>query len=155
MKQSANRTKACAMTTDLSSRAMNSACGVMEPVAMQEMVCCEIRIEECGKGCKIYCTCDDELACAALHALCRNMLDCPCSVSCTKDGVMVCRCEFDCCDCSCEVLSDGICITCKSKDKCCAEMIQTLCRCLSCCQECDCTSTVSLNKVPVCCCTCC
>lgn len=116
---------------------------------------CELRMEECKGGCKIYCTCDDELACARLHDLCRNMLECPCSISCTKDGLMVCRCEFDCCDCSCEMLADGICITCTSKDKCCAEMIQTLCRCLSCCQECGCTSTVSLNKTPVCCCTCC
>src|SRR5262245_29078897 len=69
---------------------------------------CELRMAECTGGCKIYCICDDELACATLHDLCRTMLDCPCSISCTKDGVVVCRCDLDCCDCCCELLSNGI-----------------------------------------------
>src|SRR5262245_29649693 len=64
---------------------------------------CELRMEECKGGCKIYCICEDELACVTMQDLCRKMLECPCSISCTKDGVVVCRCDFDCCDCRCEM----------------------------------------------------
>ena len=32
---------------------------------------CEIKIERCADGCKIYCSCDDDVACGTLQNLCR------------------------------------------------------------------------------------
>jgi hypothetical protein len=118
------------------------------------IACCEIRMEECCDGCKIYCICDDATACAALQKLCRN-LDCgACSVQCTRDGQACCECCFDCCDCTCEMLADGVCICCNASDDACLKMVQAMCRCMCCCCECGCDCTVCINGMPICQCAC-
>ena len=142
------------MTTHMPSRTMNGACGVMEPVAMQDVVCCEIRMEECRQGCKIYCTCDDEATCAALQNLCNMIENCVCSVRCIRDGEMCCECCFDCCDCTCQMLMNGICLCCSTDDKDCMKMIQAMCKCLCCCHDCGCEYNICVNGAPICRCTC-
>lgn len=115
---------------------------------------CEIRIEECGDGCKIYCTCDDQSARKALQNICRTLDGGCCRVCCTCDGDLCCECCFAGCDCKCEMLTDGVCICCTTTDKACLTMVAAMCRCLSACRECGCECTVCINEKPVCRCEC-
>lgn len=115
---------------------------------------CEIRMEECADGCKIYCCCDDEVACMMMQKLCSSLSCDHCSVCCCMDDECVCECNFSCCDCTCEMTENGICICCKSSDKKCVKMIKQLCECLCCCCENGCTCTVCFDKTPICQCGC-
>jgi hypothetical protein len=67
---------------------------------------------------------------------------------------MCCQCCFDCCECSCEMMANGVCLCCNTTDAQCLRMIQEMCRCLCCCCECGCGCTVCINNTPVCCCEC-
>lgn len=115
---------------------------------------CEIRIEECKDGCKIYCTCDDMAACKALQNLCRTLDGGVCCVKCTCDSEPCCECCFAGCECSCEMMADGVCICCTTSDKACQKMVEAMCRSLCACRECGCECTVCINDKPVCCCEC-
>lgn len=115
---------------------------------------CEIRIEECADGCKIICTCDDEVARKTMQNLWRAMAGGLCSVCCTWNGMTVCQCDFVCCHCTCEMTADGVCISCRTGDKTCQEMLKAMCKCLCKCQDCGCASMVCLNGTPICHCSC-
>lgn len=129
-------------------------CAPSKNEANCQVPCCEIRIEECAQGCKIYCTCEDEVACQTLQNLCRKLEGCACNVQCTRDGELCCQCCFDCCECKCEMMADGVCICCTTTDKACMKMVQQMCRCLSCCCECGCECTICMDNTPVCHCNC-
>jgi hypothetical protein len=111
---------------------------------------CEIRIEQCEGGCKIYCCCEDQVACKTMQNLCRALAGGLCTVCCCWNGICICQCDFACCHCTCEMTADGICICCKTGDKTCQQMIKAMCECLCCCQEYGCTCTVCFNNCPVC-----
>ena len=136
---------------ELGTKRSNSTCASKNDAAMCTVPTCEIRIEECRDGCKICCTCEDEAACATIQDLCRNLSDRSCEIECSQNGQACCKCCFTCCDCTCQMLSDGVCIYCKASDKACLKMVQEMCRCLSCCQDCGCESTVCIGGTPVCC----
>ena len=70
---------------------------------------------------------------------------------CTMNGICVCQCNLACGMCTCEYTKDGVCITCKSGDKACCEMIQACCDCLSKCLDSGCCCYVSFHNTPVCC----
>jgi hypothetical protein len=131
-----------------------SACASPKGATKCAIPQCQIRIEECSEGCKIYCICEDGAACEMLQKLCRSMACECCKLQCMRDGVMCCECCFDCCECSCEMMANGVCLCCKTTDAQCREMIQAMCRCLCCCCECGCECTVCINYTPVCCCEC-
>src|SRR5262245_28436182 len=88
---------------------------------------CEIRMEKCKEGIKIFCSCEDEVACGALQNLCKMLAGGMCSCCCTMNGITVCQCNLSCGICKCECTKDGVCITCTSGDKKCCEMIQACC----------------------------
>jgi hypothetical protein len=115
---------------------------------------CELRMERTSKGCQIFCSCDDATACGMLQALCNTLAGGLCSVCCTRNGILVCQCNFGCCNCECECMPDGVCITCTSGDRDCCAMCQAMCDCICQCQDCGCVCTVCFNGTPVCCCTC-
>src|SRR5262245_9138337 len=87
---------------------------------------CKIECEECTDGCKIYCSCDEQVACHTLQNLCRALAGESCCVCCTWNGVTLCQCNFTCCHCRCECTKDGVCISCCSGDKSCCKMIKAL-----------------------------
>jgi hypothetical protein len=74
-----------------------------------------------------------------------------CSCCCTLNGIAVCQCNLACGICTCESTKDGVCITCKSGDKACCEIIQACCDCLSQCLHSGCCCYVSFHNTPVCC----
>lgn len=115
---------------------------------------CEIRIEKCAGGCKIICCCDDEIACGTLQNLCRMLAGGMCSMTCTMNGIPCCTCNFACCNCTCEMTKDGVCITCTSGDKNCCAMVQACCDCIAKCMDCGCCCTVCFNNTPCCCSAC-
>ena len=90
-----------------------------------------MKVEKCQGGMKINCKCDDEVSCATLQNLCKMLCDGMCSCCCTLNGMSVCQCNLTCGICTCECTKDGVCITCKSGDKACCDMIQACCDCLS------------------------
>ncbi len=112
---------------------------------------CTIKAEKCQGGLKIRCSCDDEVSCATLQNLCKMLADGTCSCCCTLNGISVCQCNLTLGICTCEYTKDGVCITCKSGDKACCEIIQSCCDCLSKCLESGCCCYVSFHNTPVCC----
>ena len=133
------------MTTTVETNAGASQCNVL---------CCDIRMEECAEGCKIFCTTDDKAVCVKLQQLCRELDCCVCSVCCAREDECCCDCRFDCCECTCEMLKNGVCLCCSCKDLGCLEIVQSMCRCLSCCQSCGCECKVRLGDTIVCRCCC-
>ncbi len=115
---------------------------------------CTIKVEKCKDGAKLICCCEDDLACATLQNLCKSLCDGLCSVSCLKNGLCVCQCNFALCNCTCECTADGVCITCCSGDKACCQQIQACCDCIAQCLEAGCTCCVCFAGTPVCCGTC-
>lgn len=115
---------------------------------------CEIKIERCKDGCKIFCSCDDDVACGTLQNVCKALAGGLCSVCCTWNGVTLCQCNFACCRCQCEPTRDGVCISCTCGDAECCRMVQALCDCVCACQDGGCVCTVCFNGTPVCCSTC-
>lgn len=113
---------------------------------------CTVKIEKCKDGCKIQCSCDDEVACGMLQNLCRMLDTSVCGYSCTHNGQGLCNCSLTCGHCACELTADGCCITCTSGDQQCCELIQKCCECLKCCLDCGCTCCITLNNTPICCC---
>jgi len=115
---------------------------------------CNVRVEKCKGGLKLWCSCDDEVAAGTLQNLCKMLADGLCSVCCTRSGITVCQCSLSCGICKCEFTKDGVCITCLSGDKTCCDLIQACCDCLSCCLESGCCCYVCFGGQPVCCGTC-
>lgn len=115
---------------------------------------CEMRIERCKDGMKLFCKCDDQVACATLQNLCAMLAGGTCSCCCMWNGVNVCTCTFQMGFCKCEPTADGVCFTCTSGDAQCCAMIQSCCDCLKCMLECGCTCCLMINGTPVCCATC-
>jgi len=112
---------------------------------------CTIKVEKCAGGMKIKCVCDDEVSCLTLQNLCKALCDGMCSCCCTMNGMTVCQCNLCCGICTCEPTKDGVCITCKSGDKACCDMIQACCDCMAKCLESGCCCYVSFQGTPVCC----
>jgi hypothetical protein len=112
---------------------------------------CTIKVEKCQGGLKLKCHCDDEVSAATLQNLCKMLGDGLCSCCCTLNGISICQCNLACGICTCEVTKDGVCITCKSGDKACCEIIQACCDCLSGCLDAGCCCYVSFHNTPVCC----
>lgn len=115
---------------------------------------CTFKVEKCKDGMKLYCKCDDEVACGTLQNLCKMLCDQMCSCCCTMNGMTVCQCNLCCGICKCECTKDGVCISCLSGDKTCCEMIHACCDCLCKCLEAGCCCTVCFGNTPVCCGTC-
>ena len=112
---------------------------------------CTMKVEKCAGGMKLHCHCEDELSCATLQNLCKMLCDGMCSCCCTMNGVCVCQCNLACGHCTCEYTKDGVCITCKSGDKACCDMIQACCDCIHACLHGGCCCYVSYHNTPVCC----
>ena len=112
---------------------------------------CTLKFEKTKEGCKIYCNCDDEVACGTLQNLCRMLCEGMCSCCCTCNGIQVCQCNLTMGLCKCEYTKDGCCITCTSGDKACCAMIQSCCDCLSHCCESGCCCYICFNNTPICC----
>ncbi len=112
---------------------------------------CTFKVEKCQGGLKIYCSCDDKMACSMVQNLCTMLAGgmCNCCVMC--NGMTVCHYNFTMGLCKCEMTEDGVCVTCTSGDAKCCEMIQACCDCLSCMMEAGCTCCVMMNNTPVCC----
>ncbi len=115
---------------------------------------CEFRFEKCAGGLKVWCNCDDEVAAATLQNLCRMLSDGLCSCCCTCNGICVCQCNFTLGVCKCEYTKDGVCVTCTSGDKACAEILQQCCTCMQACCAANCACYLCFNNTPVCCGTC-
>ena len=67
------------------------------------------------------------------------------------NGICVCQCNLAMGICTVECTKDGVCITCKSGDKACCEMVQACCDCLAKCLDSGCCCYVSFHNTPVCC----
>ncbi len=112
---------------------------------------CTVRMEKFASGCKIYCSCDDKMACSMVQNLCTMFQGSMCSCCCTLNGMMVCCCNFTMGLCTCEMTDSGVCITCTSGDNACCQMIQSCCDCICSMVEAGCTCCVLLGGTPVCC----
>ena len=115
---------------------------------------CTFKCEKTKDGFKLWCKCDDDVACGTLQNLCKMLCDQTCSVSCTLNGIQVCQCNLTCGVCKCEYTKDGVCISCHSGDKTCCEVVQGCCECLASCLKAGCCCYVSFGGTPVCCGTC-
>lgn len=123
------------------------------PMGMNWMMVprCTFKFEKCQGGMKIYCTCEDKMACSMVQNLCTMLAGGMYSCYCMWNGMTVYCCNLTMGMCHCELTSDGCCITCTSGDAKCCEMIQACCDCLSCCVEAGCTCCMCMNNTPVCC----
>jgi hypothetical protein len=112
---------------------------------------CTFKVEKCTGGFKIYCSCEDKMACSMVQNLCTMLAGGMCSCCCMLNGMTVCYCNLTMGMCKYEMMEDGVCITCTSGDTKCGEMIQCCCDCISCMMDAGCTCCVLINNTPVCC----
>lgn len=112
---------------------------------------CTLKLEKCSGGMKIWCSCDDKMACSMVQNLCTMLAGGMCSCCVTYNGLTVTTCCLTMGHCKCEMTDSGVCITCTSGDSKCCDMIQGCCECLSCMLAAGCTCCVMLNNTPVCC----
>jgi hypothetical protein len=112
---------------------------------------CTFKVEKCTGGFKVYCVCDDKMACSMVQNLCTMLVGGMCSCCVMFNGMMVCCYNLTMGMCKCEMTPDGVCFTCTSGDPKCCEMIQSCCDTLSCMLESGCTCCFLMNNTPVCC----
>lgn len=112
---------------------------------------CEIEFEKCAGGFKIHCRCEDDVACATLQNLCKQLAGGVCSCCCTLSGVTVCQCNLTCGMTRCEYTADGCCITCLTGDEACCSILQCCCDAMACCVKEGGCCYVCFNGTPVCC----
>ncbi|HEV3418266.1 MAG TPA: hypothetical protein VG056_15685 [Pirellulales bacterium] len=115
---------------------------------------CDLKFAKCDGGFHITCRCEDEVATATLHNLCKALAGGLCNCGATFNGIAVCQCNFACGHCHCEYNKNGVKITCTSGDDKCCEQLQACCECLKACCDSGCCCTVSFGNTPVCCSTC-
>ena len=74
--------------------------GMMTPgmvpagVSYQMVPRCTFKVERCDGGLKVYCTCEDQVACSTLQNLCSVLSGGMCSCCVTCNGVTVCCYNF-------------------------------------------------------------
>ena len=112
---------------------------------------CFFKVEKCTGGFKVWCHCDDKLACSMVQNLCSMMAGGFCSCCVQWNGMTVAQYNWTCGFCKWEMTDSGVCFTCTSGDQHCCEMLQSCCECLSCMFESGCTCTFFCNQTPVCC----
>jgi hypothetical protein len=112
---------------------------------------CTFKYEKCTGGMKMYCICDDKVACSMMQNLCTMLAGGMCSCTLMMNGMTVCTCHFTMGMCKCEMTETGVCITCTSGDSHCCEMIQACCDCMTTMVHAGCTCCVMMNNTPVCC----
>lgn len=127
---------------------------VPTPGNLQMVPNCTMKLEKLADGMKITCLCDDEVSCATLQHLCKMLCSGLCSVMCMKNGACVCQCNMTMCNCRCEIIENGVCITCTTGDKTCCDLVQACCDCIAACLKAGCVCCVCFNGTPVCCCCC-
>jgi hypothetical protein len=113
---------------------------------------CTLKVEKQKDGCKILCSCEDQVATYMLQNLCRMLEGGVCGFTCQLNGQNCCTCSLSCGHCSIELTKEGCSITCTSGDQKCCELIQKCCDCLKCCLDCGCTCCITINNTPICCC---
>jgi hypothetical protein len=102
---------------------------------------CTVRFEKCQGGFKMWCHCDDKMACSMVQNLCTMLaggMPCCC---CMYNGMTVCTCNFSMGHCKYEMIGDAKC----------AEMLQAFCDCMSCMMDAGCSCCFLINNTPVCC----
>ena len=97
---------------------------------------CELKWAKSEGGFTLTCRCEDEVATATLHNLCKILAGGACSSSCTYNGIAVCQCNFAVGHTHCEYSKNGVKITCTSGDEKCRELLQACCECCkACCDD--------------------
>ena len=125
--------------------------GAAAPSGMCMVTRCTMKMEKCAGGMKITCTCDDEMSATTLQNMCKMLAGSMCSCCCMMNGMMMCQCNMCMCKCECTNTKNGVCFTCTSGDKSCADMCQACCDCMMKCMEAGCMCCVCLGGMPVCC----
>jgi hypothetical protein len=112
---------------------------------------CTFKVEKCQGGFKVYCSCEDKMACSMVQNLCTMLAGGLCSCCVMLNGMTVCGYNFTLGMTKCEMTPEGVCFTCTSGDPKCGEMIQSCCDCLTCMLDAGCSCYFMLNNTPVCC----
>ena len=112
---------------------------------------CTMKMEKCTGGMKITCTCEDKAACTMMQQLCTMMTGGMVSCWMMMNGMPVCTCCLTMGMCRCEMMKDGVCITCTSGDKACTDMIQACCESMTVMLKSGCCCTMMINNNPICC----
>src|SRR5262245_16549049 len=81
----------------------------MMPGNMLMVPRCTMKIEKVQGGCKITCSCDDQMACSMMQNLCTSLAGGMISCCMMMNGMMVCCCNFTMGICKCEMTKDGCC----------------------------------------------
>jgi hypothetical protein len=112
---------------------------------------CTFKFEKIANGYKVFCYCDDKVACSMVQNLCTMLAGSTPSFGCYFNGTPVCSCCFTACYCKWETIEQGVCFTFTSGDPQCCKMVQCCCENLCCCYENGCTCCFFYNNTPVCC----
>jgi hypothetical protein len=110
-----------------------------------------MKMEKCDGGMKVMCTTTDATACAMMQNLCTMLSGGMVSMCMMMNGMMMMNCNMMMGMCKCEMMQDGISMTCTSGDAMMCKMIQGCCDCMMCMMDCGCTTVMCMNNTPVCC----
>ncbi|MDR3638536.1 MAG: hypothetical protein P4L84_32325 [Isosphaeraceae bacterium] len=123
------------------------------PTGMNMMMVprCTVRMEKCDGGMKIVCTCDDTMSAGMMQNLCTMLAGGMCSCCAVMNGMVACCCNLMMGMCRCEMMDNGVRITCTSGDKACCAMIQACCDNMTAMMKAGCICCVMLGNMPVCC----
>jgi hypothetical protein len=130
---------------------MGAPTGMPTPTTYMMVPRCTFKMEKISGGMKMTCYCEDKAACSMVQNLCTMLTGGLCSCCCMWNGMMVCCCNFTMGMCKCEMVPEGVSMTCTSGDPKCCEMIQACCDCVCKMMEAGCTCCFLMNQTPVCC----
>lgn len=112
---------------------------------------CTMKMEKIAGGMKMTCVCEDKAACTMMQNLCGMMAGGMVSCCMMMNGMPVCTCNLTMGMCKCEMMPNGVMMTCTSGDKMCADMIQACCDCMMSMLKSGCCCCMCINNNPVCC----
>jgi hypothetical protein len=125
--------------------------GTMPGMNMMMMPRCTMMMEKCEGGMTMMCRTDDMMAAQMMQSMCQMMEGMGCSCCCMMNGMPVCCCTMMMADCKCEMMDDGVKMTCTSGDMKMAQMIQSCCDCMMSMMQAGCMCCVMMGNMPICC----
>jgi hypothetical protein len=112
---------------------------------------CSMKMEMMKDGCKIECSCQDEMSMTMMQKMCKMMDGGMCSMMCMKNGICVCQCNMCMGNCKMMMTETGMCVCWTSSDEKCSEMIQACCKSMMDCMNAGCCCMMMMCGMPVCC----
>jgi len=111
---------------------------------------CEVSVEFCNTGIRVYCVCEDDISTSNLIALTRMTAGGMCSICCMMNGMVLLQANFPLCNCSFEYIDHGVVFVLLAIDSAVMALLQGQLDCMNRLMQAGCMCCICISGVPIC-----